>query len=581
MPHKELLQYDYPVYCRHHASIAGISTMSGAALAQATAWYQHCLSGHEACNDSLASTQRMPSRLLRINEDQWYVRLIISKEEVAKDSHYSTLSHCWGNSDILKLTTSSLDKLKAGIPLKILPKTFIEAIYVARKMSIPYLWIDSLCIIQDSVADWQAESALMEDVYGNSSLNIMATASKDSHEGLSRVQNPILDPCLTVQSKWVDATNDLFYLTDTAFWNRTMGTAPLLRRGWVLQERVMSPRSLHFCENELLWECREMNACQSYPKGLPRICESTKSKFKLKEISYDEIIRTPSKGQGLDEVKKRLAYDRWNRWISFYVHTNLTNHSDKLVACSALAKCTRAVVDDVYVAGLWRTKFVEELLWSVQEGSRPREYRAPSWSWASVDGHIYFSSIIKRNIIYHIEIDSVEVTPASHIDDTGSILDGYFRARGLLIRHTIVKDKILGYKLLGNDVRIDWNADVHTLLKKVEIPVIVLPILTHEPAGEPSPNWHASALLLENRKGSPNGFYTRIGVMEKKAMFLKDRKDWGVGKSVVAKLVFLRKRGSSVIKLYNSLRNGKGVDLWPECDKSLYLADSPGSFVVY
>ncbi|KAF7879184.1 hypothetical protein EAF04_000382 [Stromatinia cepivora] len=347
-------EYDGPAR-NYHASITGISTMSDAALAQATMWYHECLSKHSACNTSLASTPRMPTRLLRINEHQSYARLIITKEEVTKDSHYSTLSHCWGDSDILKLTTSSLGRLKAGIPLKLFPKTFIEAIYVARKMSIPYLWIDSLCIVQDSVADWQTESALMGDVYGNSSLNIMAAASKNSHEGLSRVRDPkLLEICPAVQSKWV-GESDLFNLIDSVFWAQTMIAAPLLKRGWVLQERILSPRSLHFCDNELLWECREMAACETHPKGLPEICKDMHSDVKLKELSGSESYGAKYLVNGANKTKKGLAYDRWEQWISIYSQTHLTKTSDKLVAVSALAKCTRAVVNDMYVAGLWRT----------------------------------------------------------------------------------------------------------------------------------------------------------------------------------------------------------------------------------
>ncbi|KAJ8065680.1 hypothetical protein OCU04_006352 [Sclerotinia nivalis] len=579
VPHND---YDGPAR-NYHASIAGISTMSDAALAQATMWYHECLSKHPACNTSLASTRRMPTRLLRINEDQSYARLIISKEEVTKDSHYSTLSHCWGNSDILKLTTSSLDKFKAGIPLKLLPKTFIEAIYVARKMSIPYLWIDSLCIVQDSVADWQTESASMEYVYGNSSLNIMATASKNSHEGLSRVRDPkLLETCPAVQSKWDNAENNLFYLINCGSWADTMIDAPLLKRGWVLQERVLSPRSLHFCNNELLWECRKMAVCETYPNGQPELCRFMQSKVKLGELSGSELygVRYLVDGDIANKTEKGIAYDRWEQWISIYSQTHLTKASDKLVAVSALAKCTRAVLNDIYLAGLWRTEFVDQLIWHAKWGSRPREYQAPSWSWASVNGEISLALILPHTK-YHIEIDSVQVTPASSVDDTGFILEGHFQARGLLIRDTLVKHpRYNDYSLVGNDNHTIMQVQPDALVNEDETSVVVLPILTYSENPRHYGLCRFHALLLQKRTGSPNGFYTRIGHMESENSFIQNEKGLGFEKSV-RKLGFLRKHVSSASRLYKSLRNGKGTDLESESEESLYLADSPGSFVVY
>ncbi|CCD49581.1 hypothetical protein BofuT4_P096890.1 [Botrytis cinerea T4] len=296
----------------NHASIAGDTTMSDAALAQASKWYCECLLKHTTCTTSPASGCLMPTRLLRIDEDEKHARLVVTKEKVAQVSHYSTLSHCWGDSDILKLTISNLESFKAGISLEQLPKTFIEAIFVARKLSIPYIWIDSLCIIQDSDDDWQTESVSMEDVYGNSILNIMATVSKNSHEGLSRSRDPkMLELCPAIQSKWEDAENDLFYLFNKEIWNDRLYSGPLLKRGWVLQERVLSPRSLHFCDSELLWECREMASCETYPAGLPNVCK--KKNFKARPLSVSKFYERKYLIDGANKTMKGIAYDRWIR----------------------------------------------------------------------------------------------------------------------------------------------------------------------------------------------------------------------------------------------------------------------------
>ncbi|TGO60470.1 hypothetical protein BCON_0035g00460 [Botryotinia convoluta] len=553
--------------------------MSDAALAQASKWYRECLLKHTTCATSLTSKCLMPTRLLRIDEDEKYVRLVVTKEEVVQDSHYSTLSHCWGNSDILKLTVSNLESFKAGISLERLPKTFIEAIFVARKLSIPYIWIDSLCIIQDSVDDWQTESASMEDVYGNSGLNIMATVSKNSHEGLSRSRDPkMLELCPAVQSKWEGAENDLFHIFNESIWSDRLRSGPLLQRGWVLQERVLSPRSLHFCDSELLWECREMDSCETYPAGLPEVCKQ--ESFKVRPLSGSDLYEGRYLIDGAEKTMKGIAYDRWVRWIAIYSKTHLTKDSDKLAAVSALAKCTRAVSDDVYVAGLWRSMFADQLLWRGMSTSRPKDYRAPTWSWASVDGFVIFPFIFPNNK-YHIEIDEVRVTPVSSVYDTGSISDGYFRARGLLIRDTLFKYKrssnvpFLARKAKDTFMTVNLDAPVVQCGEEV----IVLPILTYSYEPDNENHWF-DALLLQERAMSPNGFYTRIGYARLLYSYVKNEVGLDHPQNL-SKLKFPGNHVGSSSESNNSTQNGKDVDFDFELDESLYLEGSLGSFVVY
>ncbi|TGO72785.1 hypothetical protein BELL_0419g00070 [Botrytis elliptica] len=553
--------------------------MSNAALAQASKWYRECSLKHTLCTTSLASKCVMLTRLLRIDEDEKYLRLVMTKEEVVKGSHYSTLSHCWGNSDILKLTISNLESFKAGISLKRLPKTFIEAIFVARKLSIPYIWIDSLCIIQDSVDDWQTECVSMEDVYGNSSLNIMATASKNSHEGLSRSRDPkMLELCPAIQSKWENAENDLFHVFNRDIWNNRLYSGPLLTRGWVLQERVLSPRSLHFCDGELLWECREMASCETYPTGLPKLCK--REDLKIRPLSGSDLYKRKYLIDGAKKTMKGISYDRWVQWIELYSQTHLTKGSDKLIAVSALAKCTRAVFDDVYVAGLWRSMFADQLVWRGKFNSRPKDYRAPTWSWASVDGSVFLPSICP-NTKYQIEIDEVRVTPVSSVDDTGSISDGYFRARGLLIRDKLVKEQeYCETPFLGGR---DGDTIVTVMLDAPfdlgEERVIVLPILTKSDGLDHEESCFC-ALLLQERAMSPNGFYTRIGYVWPGKSYVKNKMGLDHTQNL-SKLKFPGNHGGSSSESNKPTQDGGGADFDVELDESLYLEGSLGSFVVY
>lgn len=497
---------------------------------------------------------------------------------------YSTLSHCWGESEIMNLTSENLGKFKSGFPIGLLPKTFIEAIYVARKMSISYIWIDSLCIKQDSITDWQVESALMDDVYGHSALNIMATVSKNSHEGLSRYRDPkVLQICPPIETKWPNAENDLFHMINEVIWARTMNTSPLLKRGWVLQERILSRRSLHFCKHELLWECRELAASETYPPGLPEICKSSQSDVKLKELSGSESYGESPKYliDGAQKTPKGVAYDRWATWISLYSRTQLTQESDKLVAISALAKCTRTALADVYLAGLWKSVFTDQLVWYGVDSTSSPQYRAPSWSWASINGPVYLASI-RPGTEYHMKIDEVKVTPVSSLDETGSICSGHFRARGLLIRDTLVRvpDYDTPFRLVGKTRHAPLYVHLDTPIKQEEISVVTLPILTYStrkknnPYAESIERFHA--LLLQRKLGAPPGYYTRIGHMESETSFMENSKRSGPRRA----LRMLFRKDVSLSDTPDNVRLNE-TDPKTEMEETLYLKDSPGSFVVY
>lgn len=236
-------------------------TGSEGSFKQARKWYSDCREKHARCNISWGSFSYSPTRLLDLNYGGGDLRLIMAVEESIKE-YYATLSHCWGGQNIIKLTTDTLAQFQNKIETASLPQTFRDAILVARKLGIRYLWIDSICIIQDSLQDWQKEAALMGEVYSNSTLNVMATACKNSHQSLirSRDQGELLH--YAVRTSWNGIKPETFYISSRWFWDNHTLFAPLNRRGWVLQERILPPRALHFTYNQLVWECCEQESCK-------------------------------------------------------------------------------------------------------------------------------------------------------------------------------------------------------------------------------------------------------------------------------------------------------------------------------
>jgi hypothetical protein len=186
-----------------------------------------------------------------------------------------------------------------------LPKTFEHALVVARELKVGYIWIDSLCIIQDDPRDWQHESSLMHRVYSNSLCNIAATGAVDSSDGLFFGRDPghvnavqtyfLLEG--TAKERGIYKTSEvkfrgLYDISEVDFWKNNVLDAPLNKRGWVCQESLLAPRILHFGKTQLLWECCEMEASEKYPKGIPVVMRNKDPNIGLKRRFVDAWINS-------------------------------------------------------------------------------------------------------------------------------------------------------------------------------------------------------------------------------------------------------------------------------------------------
>jgi len=140
-----------------------------------------------------------------------------------------------------------------GIDPSTLTKTFQDAIYITRRPGIRFLWIDSLCIIQDSVSDWVKESSTMGEVYANGIFNIAATAASDGRLGCLFDRNPRL-----AQKCRVRIGEETVEFIDQWYWYNNITNTPLNTRAWVLQEELLSPRILNWERQQLSWKCSEL-----------------------------------------------------------------------------------------------------------------------------------------------------------------------------------------------------------------------------------------------------------------------------------------------------------------------------------
>lgn len=222
------------------------------------AWMDKCHKRHKVCAPTPSNDPPLlPSRVIDVTKVGLDPRLVVSD---GQRGHYAALSHCWGGLNLIQTKAATLAQYQDAIPLHQLPKSFQDAITIARKLQIPFLWIDSLCIVQDSEQDWHHESGLMSSIYRNSTLTISATGAMDGSRGcfIPEVHSEIVQLPQTFSN-----TGGKAYVTDGRIgvygppWSDKVASGPLFRRAWALQERCLSRRVLHCCPGQWVWECCE------------------------------------------------------------------------------------------------------------------------------------------------------------------------------------------------------------------------------------------------------------------------------------------------------------------------------------
>jgi hypothetical protein len=309
------------------ASLLPPSTHIEHNLARIQTWISACDQGHLECNTPANFT---PLRLLDLGcEDAEIVKLVELRP--ATNVQYACLSHCWGKTISRHITTTkNLTANTNGIPVEELPKTFRDAVSVARALQLRYLWIDSLCIVQDSKPDWATHVEAMAAIYTNGYITLAAGAH-DSDDGgfFASTKDVFEDPHLLklklggqVYEVYVRAAVD--HPQDP---HREATVLPLMKRGWCYQEQLLSRRFLCF-GTEILWECLQEVACScSIASGPfnPRIPGEIP---KFHDCPPLKIIFS-----SLDGDRRTV----WQDLVSEYTSRQLTYSSDKLPALAGLA----------------------------------------------------------------------------------------------------------------------------------------------------------------------------------------------------------------------------------------------------
>lgn len=198
----------------------------------------------------------MPIRLVEVADS---IRLVDAS--TFEQCEYVALSHCWGAltaEERFCTYERNIEDLKRSIDFDMLPLTFRDAITVTRGIGVRYIWIDSLCIIQDDAEDWEKESRKMEQVFSNAYCTIGASSAKSSLEGF--LNRKMSRPCVQIQTQ---TAGQLYICPAIDNFHQDVELGELNRRGWVLQERALSRRTIYYTSTQVYWECGGGVQCET------------------------------------------------------------------------------------------------------------------------------------------------------------------------------------------------------------------------------------------------------------------------------------------------------------------------------
>ncbi|KAF4624234.1 hypothetical protein G7Y89_g13939 [Cudoniella acicularis] len=341
-------------------------------------WISECNSQHHQTCHSLSNP--LPKRLINVGEAE------ISEPRLeltlpGQRGSYIWLSYSWGVVNPPQTTTKNLSYFIRGISFQTLPKTFQDAIYLARKLGISYIYIDALCVIHDDPEDKAAEMPMLARYVAGATFTFAAISLSDPSGGLFGQRsdvNSLLS--LRILSPTGQASSNPNFIQLRRPLKTPEQCLPdfVLSRGWLVQEIILSQRLLFFHPDQVFWNC---NLCL---------------RSEGNSTSQQPILRL---GMGATatiefDIAQQNYLMPWYSLIELFSQTTLTYTPDRLIALSGIAHCVQDELGIQYAAGIWREDLVRGLLWRYQTKDSlkpPGLYIAPSWSWAALVGPLSYS----------------------------------------------------------------------------------------------------------------------------------------------------------------------------------------------
>lgn len=471
-----------------------------------------CSQEHKECNQD---SPFLPTRVLDLGSSTTVQHVKIFEPPSGTPGKYIALSYCWGDGGGLKALGSNLSKLLQVVDEDELPATIRDAIELARYLEVQYLWVDALCIIQDDTQDWVNESAQMSTVYAQAFLTIAASSVDSSRfsflhqirrntEALFPVHQ---DKTSSQHQRGADddsATMVGVRRTPISGFHQDPGRGivdPSMCRAWTLQESMLSTRVVSFSTDELQWTCRTLRACEC---GHPEESDSPRMEELQRSLEVEiqaDLSEDMNKG-GLERMSTCL--DFWKRVVEAYCRRDLSEMRDKLPALSGVAHEFSRILDkeqlastgDIpplrYLAGLWDTGIHGQLCWRLGDSSPDdliEEYRAPTWSWASVEGEVIMNYPRIDGLIPQAEILEANCALANPNDPFGQVV-----REGTYIR---VRATVLETQMKITRRAPSWAEDFQTVYGNIDLDCD----LEDTPPNTPIWGHHKAGRTVQRRRG--------------------------------------------------------------------------------
>ncbi|PKS05607.1 hypothetical protein jhhlp_008125 [Lomentospora prolificans] len=497
-------------------------------------WVHACDAGHK-CHPT--EPPALPTRVLDLGSPPTFESVKLVETKGGK-GQYVALSHSWGGVDILTTKRQTLQAHAAGIPIGKLPQTFLDTVQIATGLGIRYVWIDSLCIVQDDFEDWEREAPRMAEVYSNAYLTVSSSHALNPTEGcFPRWRMFEYTPSDNLSTGTREKWNHLDFVplptsvsfrrpsklflhkgwlppsaieAPTVYRNGNFGSKrdpiaseTLSSRAWTLQERLLSPRVLHFGRDQMFWQCQSCFIAEDGSRFDPAI-------FSLDAVIETQRVNPADKSAAvfmsfvpeasIPSQEEGRFKGGWLHVVADFSRRRLTYGDDKLAALSGLANIIASRTGDTYICGLWERHIYQDLCWKVdrsheveiemklwdmrlepdrdintpydqdiglalRDDSKALEIkrvpgRAPSWSWASMDAPLSFQQIQGDRIV--AKLINHEVKPSGK-DKYGRVSSGF----------VVLHAPLLPLEARDLKASSDWIRDTFDKKHPLETPVQV------------------------------------------------------------------------------------------------------------
>ncbi|KAH9206643.1 heterokaryon incompatibility protein-domain-containing protein, partial [Leptodontidium sp. 2 PMI_412] len=303
-----------------------------------------------------SAAPELPTRVLDIGDPKKFPVLVESRGATGR---YCVLSYCWGKCVNSMTIKSNVASHLQGIEMGTLPQTIQDAIEAARSLDFQYIWIDSLCIIQDDKDDWEYETSRMHVVYANADLTISSLTARDCTNSFFQPRKFRGEIALLAA-----------YHPDRRYKGDQIVRGPVHRRGWTLQEHLLSTRILYFGPGFLHWDC---------------LCE-----YATEHDPYPFDVQCKVHDQRRLERDQNESLRVWRDQVAEFTQRALSNASDRGPAFMAVSTYMARKLGNEYIGGIWKgDKLFESLCWNFRKPMLSSR-KGPSWTWTQVDGEIAF-----------------------------------------------------------------------------------------------------------------------------------------------------------------------------------------------